>query len=67
MYILIGIVFIIIGLLMIFFPSIFYTLTQSWKSSVESEPSTLYITGTRLGGICFSIVGILAIIAQWLF
>lgn len=66
MYIFIGIILAIIGLVMIIFPRTFYQFTQSWKNDTSSEPSHIYVIGTKFGGIMVTIVGVLSIIAQFL-
>lgn len=66
MYILIGITFVGIGLLMLISPSTFYSITQSWKNDSKSEPSNLFIVSTRFGGAMFSFVGIASILLQFL-
>ena len=58
MYILVGIVFLVIGLLMVVSPSIFFQITESWKSDKANEPSELFRISTRVGGCFFIIIGI---------
>ena len=65
-YIIIGVVFIGIGLLMMLSPSIFYNITQGWKNGSESEPSNLFIVSTRFGGVMFSLIGTASIVLQFL-
>lgn len=62
MYILIGIVFLVIGLLMVVSPSIFFQITESWKSDKANEPSELFKISTRFGGCFFIIIGIACLI-----
>lgn len=66
MYIMIGVVLIGVGLIMTLSPSMFYNITQAWKNGSESEPSELFVSSTRFGGICFSIVGMASIVLQFL-
>ncbi|MFP7300388.1 DUF6199 family natural product biosynthesis protein [Neobacillus niacini] len=61
-----GILFIIIGVSMIIEPSLFWLLTESWKSNDATEPSRLYIWSTVFGGIMFIIVGIGSTIVSFL-
>ena len=42
MYILIGIIFIIIGIVMLISPKTIFQITESWKSISDNEPSALY-------------------------
>lgn len=58
MYILLGILLTIVGIVMIVNPQFVYEITQSWKNSGNSEPSEMYICLTRLGGGVLIIVGI---------
>ncbi len=67
MYILIGIIFIAIGVVMLVRPETVFQITESWKSSTNNEPSNLYIASTRIGGIAFLIIGAASIIASLLY
>lgn len=66
MYLLLGVIFLIIGAVMLFSPETFYEITQSWKNESASEPSDLFMLGTRFGGAAFLIVGILAFIVHFI-
>ena len=63
MIILGGILVLLMGVVMLFFPQLVYDITQSWKSSSAGEPSQLYIIATRIGGVCCLLVGIAGIIS----
>ena len=58
MYIILGILLCIVGVVMIANPRLFYDIVESWKNSGNAEPSDLYIFNTRLGGVVFFLVGI---------
>ena len=58
MYIILGILVAIIGIVMLVNPKLFYDMTQSWKSDGATEPSKIFILETRLGGTLFLLVGI---------
>jgi hypothetical protein len=62
----IGIFLIIIGVSMVIEPSLFWLLTESWKSNDGTEPSRLYIWSTRVGGIIFTVVGFCSVIVSFL-
>lgn len=62
--IILSILLTIIGIIMIINPSIFWLITESWKSNNSYEPSNLYKTSTRFGGIIFVIVGLINLIVQ---
>ena len=62
MYILIGIVFIIVGLIMLISPKTFYDIIEGWKSVSCGEPTSLFIISTRVGGTIFFVLGIASII-----
>ena len=49
MYVLLGIVLILWGLVMLCAPNFVYELTESWKSNRSAEPSRLYLISTRFG------------------
>jgi hypothetical protein len=56
----------ILGFVMLFRPTLFWEITESWKSNDGTEPSDLYIFSTRFGGVMFTIAGILGFIACFL-
>ena len=62
MYILVGIVFLVIGLLMVVSPSTVFQITESWKNDKASEPSELFKISTRVGGCFFIIIGIACLV-----
>ena len=64
MLILGGIIMAIVGVLMLCFPEAVYTLTESWKSYSRGESSKLYRISVRIGGACFLIVGVSAVIVH---
>lgn len=66
MYFVIGIIFACIGLLMLLKPQIIYSLVESWKNNLSGEPSRLYLFSTRFGGVIFLLVGIAAVITQFI-
>ena len=65
MYVLMGVIFICIGLLMLISPGTVYQITEAWKSNASEDPSTLYVWHTRFGGCMFLVVGIAGIICQF--
>lgn len=58
MYILLGIITIIIGVMMIAKPRMIYEFTERWKNSSHSEPSESYVRYTKFNGIWIVIVGV---------
>lgn len=66
MYVLIGILFTMVGITMFVKPKIIFTITESWKNSQNSEPSDLYIFSIRFGGIIVLLIGISSIIVQFI-
>ncbi|MGM9619792.1 MAG: DUF6199 family natural product biosynthesis protein [Oscillospiraceae bacterium] len=65
--VLLGSIFLlIVGVLMLCFPDVVYSITESWKSNASSEPSELYKIHIRIGGIACSLVGIAGIIANFI-
>ena len=64
--IIIGSIFLlIVGVMMLCFPEVVYSITESWKSDASSEPSGLYKIHIRMGGIACSLVGIAGMIANF--
>lgn len=47
----IAIIFSLVGLLMLIAPSVLWIITEKWKSSDATEPSSLYTFSTRIGGV----------------
>ena len=67
MYLLVGIILFVIGLVMLINPDLFYDITEGWKnSSVNTYPSELYVKNTRIGGCVFIVVGIIGVIGQFI-
>ena len=61
-----GSIFLLIaGVLMLCFPDVVYSITESWKSNASGEPSGLYKLHIRIGGIACSLVGIAGMIANF--
>lgn len=57
MYLILSIILIAFGIFMLIRPRTFFELTESWKSDTSSEPSKLYIFGTRFGGVMCILAG----------
>lgn len=58
-----GSVFLLIaGALMLCFPAVIYSITESWKSNTSGEPSEMYKIHIRVGGIACLLVGIAGLI-----
>ena len=58
-----GSVFLLIaGSLMLCFPEVIYSVTESWKSNTTGEPSEMYKIHIRVGGIACLLVGIAGLI-----
>jgi hypothetical protein len=66
MYLILGIVFLALGLLMILRPQVFFELVESWKSDSPGEPSRMYLLSTRFGGVLVAAVGIASIVVNFL-
>ena len=62
MYLVIGLVFILSGIMLLVKPRLFFDITESWKHVSSSEPTNLYIFSTRFGGVIISIIGVACII-----
>ncbi|PEJ59621.1 hypothetical protein CN692_05385 [Bacillus sp. AFS002410] len=58
----VGIVLLIIAGLAFFKPEVIWFITESWKSSVGSEPSDFYLITTRIGGVILLIVALILLI-----
>ncbi len=53
-----SLILVIIGIVMLFRPQLFYELTERWKHSGSSEPSGIWIFSTRFGGVMFLLAGL---------
>lgn len=58
---LIGIFCIVFGGFLFLKPKLIWKLTEQWKSNYADEPSSLYKASTKFGGICFLVLGIIAV------
>ena len=63
MYYILSIILIAVGITMLIRPKIFFELTESWKSSISSGPSKLYLFSTRFGGVMCILAGVGELIA----
>ena len=66
LYIFLGIIIAVIGVIMLVNPKLFYDITQSWKHNGSTEPSDLFILETKVGGILCLLVG-LGVVVIFLF
>ena len=57
-----AIMLITIGIILAAAPNLVYDITQSWKNSNNSEPSSFYKIFTRVQGIILVIVGVALIV-----
>lgn len=62
MYLIGGILFAIVGVIMTVRPQWIFSLAEMWKNDSATEPSDLYLISTRVGGVFFILIGIGAII-----
>ncbi|WP_342773842.1 DUF6199 family natural product biosynthesis protein [Cohnella pontilimi] len=58
-----AVVLVLVGVLMLIRPNMIWTITESWKSSDATEPSSLYVFSTRFGGVMVTLAGIAGIVA----
>lgn len=65
--IVVSLIFIVIGLTMIFNTKLFWKITESWKSGNSYNPSDVYQVSTKFGGIMFFLVGLGGVIAKLFF
>jgi len=59
----IGVILVLIGLLMIYNPTLVWTVTEKWKSQDATEPSDLYVLSLRIGGVLATLAGLAGIVA----
>ena len=64
--ILLGLLFLIIGFLMLRFPQEIYDLTEGWKSNTPGEPSKWYRISLRVGGIAFLLAGVMGLVSLFI-
>lgn len=58
-----AIILIIAGVFLTIAPNLVYAITQSWKNSNNSEPSSFYKIVTRVQGIVFVVIGVVIIVS----
>ena len=51
LFVIVAVLCIILGLVMIFKPEEYYTMTQSWKHNERTDPSETYLKRTRAAGV----------------
>lgn len=56
-----AVILILVGLFLAIKPDLWWQLTESWKSYSAGDPSDLYLKTTRIGGIIFIVLGVIAI------
>ena len=64
MYALLSIIFVVLGIIMILNPKLFFDITEGWKSNTSGTPSKLYLFSTRMGGVLCLLVGILGLVVM---
>ena len=57
MYVILGIIVAVVGIIMLVNPRGVYEVTQSWKTN-GGEPSDAYLLHTRISGAVFLLVGV---------
>lgn len=57
-----AIVLITAGIILAAAPNLVYSVTQSWKNSSNSEPSSIYKIMTRVQGIILVIIGVVLVV-----
>ncbi len=53
---------IILGLIMFISPAMFYKITHFWLADSNGEPTDNFIKGSRIGGICLTVIGIVLMV-----
>lgn len=66
MYLILGLLFTALGVVMWKRPGILFEITEGWKYDGSAEPSDLFLYSARFGGVMFLIVGVVGIIVQFL-
>ena len=56
-----GIIFLGLGMFIFLKPHLVWKLTEEWKSYRADEPSDIYLTSTKFGGILFALLGAIMI------
>ena len=60
-----GIFFVILGIFLFFKPEMAWEIAESWKSYSRGDPSDLYLKLTKINGVIFFLVGIMALVAMF--
>ena len=64
---LVGVLYIIVGIVSIKNPYGVYELTQKWKSRGDAEPSDDYIQRCKVGGVIRIVTGVLVMALAYIF
>jgi len=62
--ILLGILFIAVGVFLFLRPDLAWMITERWKSYRADEPSDFYVVMAKIGGILWILGGIALIVAR---
>lgn len=62
----VGVVFLLLGVLAFLRPDLIWKVTEQWKSYRADEPSDLYVLSTKVGGVLLALVGIAAIVVPFI-
>ena len=61
-----GIIIFALGMFIFLKPDLVWKLTEEWKSYRADEPSEFYLKVTKIGGISFSLFGIIMIMLPFI-
>lgn len=62
-----GVIFALVGLLMLLKPDCIWSISEEWKSDSADGPSDLYVLSTKIGGIVFLVVAAFCIVTAILY
>lgn len=57
-----GMIILVLGILIFLKPYSVWKITEEWKSYRADEPSDLYLTSTKIGGVLLTLFGVVMII-----
>ena len=66
LYLIAGVLLAALGITMLVSPRFFFELTESWKHDGGAEPSSLFLSSTRFGGVMCTLAGICGMIVPFI-
>ncbi|MDD6887927.1 MAG: DUF6199 family natural product biosynthesis protein [Candidatus Aphodomorpha sp.] len=60
-----GVLLIVAGLLLVFWPKQIWRIAERWKSYYADEPSDLYLNSSWIGGLILAVAGVVVVVLPY--